>query len=169
MVAGQPSNLPHAASDGFRLPFLSRCVSHKWYSSRIHYSITTSTAVEQAFLQGRQLLHFTRNQLSPSSIDVIYSLWTTYLLLLQTANASARGWKAKMAMEIHSLQRLKLSVHELHSCNAGVPAVFCSTAVFGIHHQIDRSVCTRTRLGYGVQGCGYGDHFWAHGVTCAEP
>ncbi|KDQ49145.1 hypothetical protein JAAARDRAFT_109631, partial [Jaapia argillacea MUCL 33604] len=28
----------------------------------------TSTAVERVFSQGRQLLHFTRNRLSPSSI-----------------------------------------------------------------------------------------------------
>ncbi|KAG9315415.1 hypothetical protein JVU11DRAFT_4568 [Chiua virens] len=30
--------------------------------------LTTSTAVEQVFSQGRHLLHFTRNRLSPSAI-----------------------------------------------------------------------------------------------------
>lgn len=31
------------------------------------YNVATSTAVERVFSQGRQLLHFTRNRLSPAS------------------------------------------------------------------------------------------------------
>lgn len=34
----------------------------------LYYNAATSTAVERAFSQGRQLLHFTRNRLSPISI-----------------------------------------------------------------------------------------------------
>ena len=33
-----------------------------------HFGLATSTAVKRVFSQGQQLLHFTRNRLSPSSI-----------------------------------------------------------------------------------------------------
>lgn len=56
--------------------------------------IATSTAVERAFSQGRQLLSFTRNRLSASSIRAYLCLGSwgrNDLILLEDVVAAVRG------------------------------------------------------------------------------
>jgi hAT family C-terminal dimerisation region len=62
--------------------------------------VATSTEVERVFSQGRQLLHFTRNRLAPSSIRAYMCLgsWSRHDLLLMGDLLSAlRPRKRKRA------------------------------------------------------------------------
>ena len=61
----------------------------------INEALATSTAVERAFSQGRQILHFTRNRLKPSAIHAHLCLGSWARLGLISATDFVRAIQAE--------------------------------------------------------------------------
>ena len=67
--------------------------------------LATSTAVEHVFSQGRQVLHFTRNRLSPSSIhaSMCFGAWSRKNLVHMPDLVEAISAKGKRKHEVIEL------------------------------------------------------------------